>query len=174
MRHKYLECGKIINTHGFRGAVKLESWCDSPQVLAQMRDIWLLEGEEYRKVSVQSASVLGKFVIAKLDGVDTEEKANSLRNLIIYAPRDSFRLPEGGYFLADILQLPVKDVDSGQILGTVDAVDTRGKTNYFQIKTQDGEALLPDIPQFVVRVDVDDAVYVRPIPGLLDGGAENI
>ena len=29
----YLEIAKIINTHGVRGAVKLEPWCDSPDVL---------------------------------------------------------------------------------------------------------------------------------------------
>ena len=32
----------------------------------------------------------------------------------------------------------------------------------------------PAVPQFVVRMDPDDAVYVRPIPGLLDGGGERV
>ena len=33
-RTEYLECGKIINTHGVKGVVKAESFCDSPKVLA--------------------------------------------------------------------------------------------------------------------------------------------
>ncbi|MBQ4137737.1 MAG: 16S rRNA processing protein RimM, partial [Clostridia bacterium] len=31
-KEKYLECGKIINTHGVRGNLKIESWCDSLDV----------------------------------------------------------------------------------------------------------------------------------------------
>ena len=34
MKHTYLTCGKIVSTHGVRGAVKAEPWCDSPAVLA--------------------------------------------------------------------------------------------------------------------------------------------
>ena len=34
-KKKYLECGKIVNTHGVKGAVKLESWCNSPYDLAE-------------------------------------------------------------------------------------------------------------------------------------------
>ena len=33
---QYLECGKIVNTHGVRGAVKLEAWCDYPETLADL------------------------------------------------------------------------------------------------------------------------------------------
>ena len=39
MKKEYLECGKIINTHGVAGGVKLESWCDSPDVLADLERV---------------------------------------------------------------------------------------------------------------------------------------
>ena len=45
MKQPYLECGKIINTHGFRGAVKLENRCDSPSVLASLRRIYFCEAD---------------------------------------------------------------------------------------------------------------------------------
>ncbi|MBO7376072.1 MAG: 16S rRNA processing protein RimM, partial [Clostridia bacterium] len=38
---RYLECGRIINTHGVYGKVKLESWCDSPEVLASVGTLYL-------------------------------------------------------------------------------------------------------------------------------------
>ena len=34
MKKRYLETGKIVNTHGVTGEVKVQSWCDSPEVLA--------------------------------------------------------------------------------------------------------------------------------------------
>lgn len=173
MKHEYLECGKIINTHGFRGAVKLESWCDTPNVLAGLGAFWFAERDGYRSVAVKRASALGAFVVAELSGVETEDAANALRGMTVYAPRAAFSLPEGGYFLADVVGLPVKNVDSGELIGTVTSVDTRGRANLFTVKTPNGDALLPDVPQFVIRVDVEDAIYVRPIKGLLDGEAEN-
>ena len=41
-KEQYLECGKIINTHGVRGACKIESWCDSPKVLAAQKRVFSL------------------------------------------------------------------------------------------------------------------------------------
>ena len=57
MKQPYLECGKIINLHGFRGAVKMESYCDSPAVLAHLGTLWFREGTGYRPVRVLRASV---------------------------------------------------------------------------------------------------------------------
>lgn len=174
MKHEYLECGKIINVHGFRGAVKLESWCDSPRDLAALPTLWFAENGGYRPVSVRKASVLGVFVVAELEGIDTEDAANALRGKIVFAARSDFALPPDGYFLADVIGLPVRHAGTGETLGTVISVDTRGKSNLFTVRTAHGDELLPDVPAFVERVDADDAVYVRPIPGLLDGGAENV
>ena len=41
MNKNYLECGKIINTHGIKGALKVESWCDSPYILAELERVFL-------------------------------------------------------------------------------------------------------------------------------------
>lgn len=174
MKHEYLECGKIINTHGFRGAVKLESFCDTPRDLAALPAFWLEEKGIYHPLKVLKASVFGLFVIAELDGVTDEDKANALRGKLVYAAREDIRLAEGAFFLADVIGLPVKHAETGETLGTILSVDTRGKNALFTVKTQFGEALLPNVAEFVKKVDVEDAVYVRPIPGLLDGGSENV
>ncbi len=174
MKHAYLECGKIINTHGFRGAVKLESFCDRPRDLAALPVFWLEEKGSYRSVKVNKASVLGMFVIAELEGVTDEDAANALRGRIVYAAREDLKLPDDAFFLVDVIGLPVRHFETGEELGKILSVDTRGKNALFTVKTPGGEALLPNVPAFVKRVDIEDAVYVAPIPGLLDGGAENV
>ena len=78
MRLSYLPCGKIINTHGFRGTVKAESWCDSPDVLAGLAQIYLRAGEVYRPLRVLHASVFKQFVILELDGIMTIEEAEDI------------------------------------------------------------------------------------------------
>ena len=33
----YLEIAKIINTHGIRGDLKLDLWCDSPDTVKKIK-----------------------------------------------------------------------------------------------------------------------------------------
>ena len=174
MKQPYLECGKIINLHGFRGDVKLESWCDSPAVLASLGQLWFRQGEAYVPRRVLHASVFRQFVLARLEGIADEESANRLRGCVVYAAREDLPLPPGGCFVADLLGLPVRHADTGELLGTLTRVDQRGHADLYTVLTPHGEELLPAVPQFVVRADPDDAVYVRPIPGLLDGGWEPV
>lgn len=169
----YLECGKIINIHGFRGTVKLESWCDSPDILADLSTLWLLEKGEYRPLSVKSASVFRQFVLMDLVGVDSEEKANALRNTVVYAAREDLPLEEGDHFIVDLIGMEVRDADSGEHLGILADVNTRSARDLYIVRTEKGDYMVPAVPEFVVRID-EDAIYIRTIPGLLDGGAENV
>ena len=111
---------------------------------------------------------------ALLEGIADEESANRLRGCVVYAAREDLPLPPGGCFVADLLGLPVRHADTGELLGTLTRVDQRGHADLYTVLTPHGEELLPAVPQFVVRADPDDAVYVRPIPGLLDGGGEPV
>lgn len=174
MKKDYLECGKIINTHGFRGTVKLEHRCDSPEVLASLKTLFFSENGNYRPVRVLHASVFRQFVLMELEGVETEETANRLRNTVVYAKRSDIPLEEGDVFIADLLDLPVKHADTGELLGVLADVDTRSARALYLVRTKDGEFLVPAVDEFVVRIDVEDAIYIRPIPGLLGPGAENV
>jgi len=174
MKQSYLECGKIINIHGFRGALKLESWCDSPEVLASLSKLWFFEDGKYVSKRVIRASVFKQFVIAQLEGIEDEESANRQRGKVVYAAREDLPLEEGDYFIADLIGLPVRHADTGEELGTLVRVDPRAHGDLYTVKTPQGEAMLPAVPEFVIRLDPDDAVYVRPIPGLLDGGADQV
>ena len=173
MKKTHLECGKIINTHGFRGTVKLESWCDSPEILADLPILWFSQGSGYVSRRVLHASVFKHFVLMDLEGIDSEESANALRNTVVYAARADLPLEEGDFFIVDLLGLAVRHADSGEPLGEL--VDIKsGAVDLYTVRTAQGDFLVPAVPEFVVKIDPDDAVYIRPIPGLLDGGAENV
>ena len=174
MKQAYLECGKIINTHGFRGTVKLESWCDSPDVLADLETVWLEKNGAYTPKRVLHASVFRQFVLMDLEGVDSEDAANALRNTVVFAAREDLPIEDGAVFIVDLIGLPVRHADSGEVLGTLKDVNTRGAQDLYIVKTATGEYMVPAVSEFVVKIDTDDAVYIRPIPGLLDGGSENV
>ena len=174
MKQAYLECGKIINTHGFRGTVKLESWCDSPEVLADLEQLWFLQNGAYVAKRVLRASIFRQFVLMDLEGVTSEDAANALRNTVVYAAREDLPLEEGDAFIVDLIGLPVKDADSGEVIGKLIDINTRGVRDLYIVRNEGGDHMVPAVPEFITKIDVEDAIYIRPIPGLLDGGAENV
>ena len=166
MKQPYLECGKIINIHGVRGGLKAESYCDTPRVLASLPQLFLKKNGNYEAHKVAKASVGAGKVLVYLADVDTMDKALLLKGKTLYAKREDLPLPEGAHFIADLIGLPLVDVDTGRVYGEITAVDDMPSSEMYTVKTPKGrEILFPAIPQFVVRVDVDTGVYIRPIEG---------
>ena len=166
-KKQFLECGIIINTHGVRGAVKLESLCDSPEVLASLERVFVLEGGKYREIEVKETSIFKQFVLATLEGVDDMDKAIAMKGTTLYANRDDFELGEGDYFIADLLGLPVIDNIDGKVYGKIKDVINRGASDIYVVTTSTGERMMPVVDEFVKRVDLESGVYVETIPGLL-------
>jgi 16S rRNA processing protein RimM len=166
--NKYIECGKIINTHGCRGAVKLESWCNTPEDLAALKKIFVRENGKYTKKKVLKASVFKQFVILELKEITDMEAALSLKGAILYAQREDFKLDDGEFFLTDLIGLDVIDVDNARIYGKVKDIINRGASDIYVVDTPNGERMIPAVDEFIVKVDVTKGVFVKTIPGLLD------
>lgn len=166
MRQKYLECGKIINTHGIDGAVKLECWCDSPEVLADLEVVYFKSEDNYEGRRVLRGSVFKSFVIAKIEGIPDIDTAQSQVGRVIYADRDDIALEDGDHFIADLIGLDIIHADSGVKLGRLREVINRGASDIYVIDTPDGECMMPAVDEFVIEIDIDKAIYVRPIEGM--------
>jgi 16S rRNA processing protein RimM len=166
-KKKYLECGKIINTHGVWGEVKLESFCDTPKVLAELSRVFVREGNSYKQIKVLKTSVFKQFVIASLEGVSDMDTAIAMKGTVLYAAREDFKLDEGDYFIADLIGLDVIDDESGHVYGRIADVINRGASDIYVVKTAGGERMMPAVPEFVKKIDVDSGIFVKVIPGLL-------
>lgn len=164
----YIECGKIVNTHGCHGGVKLESWCNSPEDLADLEEIYFRSGESYQSRKLLKASVFKQFVVATLEGVDTMDQAIALKGRTIYARREDFALEEEEYFIADLVGLDVMDAETETIYGKLSEVINRGASDIYVVNTPNGERMIPVVPEFVDHVDVKRGIFVRPIDGMLD------
>ena len=166
--NQYLECGKIVNTHGVKGAVKLESWCDSPDTLADLEYIYFKVNGSYIEKRILSASVFKRHVIACLEGVNDIDTAASLKETVIYADRDDIPLNEGDFFITDLIGLPVIDADNGIEYGKVSEVFNTGASDIYTVKTEDGERMIPAVPEFIIEIDLERGIFVRPIEGMFD------
>ena len=166
----YLEVAKIINTHGVRGAVKLELWCDGPQTFKKIKRVFLANGTEYE---VSDVKTVGAFVVCSLSGIATVEDAIKLKNKILLAKREDIPLPKGSHFICDLIGLPVKDAASDEVYGVLTDVLRPALQEIYEITTPGGaKVLMPAVPSFIASIDTDDAVYVTPIDGFFNGDDE--
>lgn len=165
---EYLECGRVQNTHGCHGWIKVESYCDTPAVLASLPVVYRRLAGQYIPVRVLETGRKQDAVLMHLEGIDDMDVAERLKTETLYAARADIPLSDGGYFLADLPGLPVTDADSGRVYGTVKEISFAGGREMLIVKTPTGDRLLPMVDAFLVRVDVESGVYVRPIPGLLE------
>ena len=167
MKKEYLEAGKIVTTHGIRGEVKIMPYTDSPELLAEFDRLFI--GKDHKEVFIERSRVFKNTVIAKIEGVDTPEAAEKLRNKVLYMHRDDLELDEDTYFIQDLIGLEVKDADTQQVYGRITDVMQTGANDVYVIKGEDREYLVPAIADVVVSTDVDGGVMIiRPLDGLFD------
>lgn len=169
MKKQYLECGKIVSTHGVRGEVRVQPWCDSPDFLCAFPVVYLQKGA--RQMQVERARENKNMVLLKLRGVDTMDDAQALRGQIIYIDRaDAPPDEEGVYFIQDLIGLRVVDADTGRVWGKLTDVMQTGANDVYVLKDETGcERLFPAIPQVVLETDIDAGVMrIRPLPGLFE------
>ena len=162
---EYPECGKIVNTHGCHGGVKVEQWCDSPAVFAALPAVYLKKGDGFEKKKVKRAAISRNMVFADLEGVDTMEAADALRGTVLYAKREDLKIPEGVLLIAEMIGLPVYHAQSGEQLGVLKDVIHPAATDIYVISTPGGEAMMPVVREFVKRVE-ETGIYVSPIEGM--------
>ena len=170
---RFIECGKIINTHGCRGDVKVEPWTDTPRDLIDLGRVFMGDGEDKKEIKILRGSVMqGRFLMLTLEGINDMNAADALRNTVLYAAREDFHLAEGQYFLSDAIGLPVLDTREGRegnLLGTVTDISPNAASDIYTVQTPDGvDVLVPAIPVFVTEVIPGECVRMAPIDGMFE------
>lgn len=169
MKKKYLECGKIVTTHGIAGEVRLQPWCDTADELSGIKKLYL-DPDGKQPICIVRARSHKNMVILKIKDIDTVEQAVLYRNRVLYVDRRSLDLGEGEYFVQDLLGMKVYDVDNGKLYGTITDVLETGANNVYELTADDGsKKLVPAIPQVVIERDIDaEIMKIRPLEGLFD------
>lgn len=167
MPQKFLQVGKIVGTHGVRGEMRVQPWCDSPEFLAGFKKLYTDKNGE--GVLCVKSRAHGNICLIKADTVNSIEEAERLRGKVLYIGRSDCKLPEGSYFIEDIIGCTAVDFDTAAEYGSVVDVSQTGANDVWHIKYNGNEYLIPNVPEFVKRVDIDEGkVYITPLKGTFD------
>ncbi len=164
---QYLEAAQIINKRGLRGEVKVDCYCDSLDVLCDIKTLYLDENGE-KPLKVLAAKPYRGFVYLTIEGITSSDEADRMRGKILYADRNDIPVEEGSFFIEDLLGLDVIDSDNGKVYGKIADVFNSGASDIYTVCDGVKNYYIPAVDEFIIETDLEKGVFIRPIPGMFD------
>ncbi len=165
---KFLEVGKINNTHGIKGEMKLELWCDDIDFLKQL-EVLYFDAEGKAPVKLISARKQKNHAVIKLEGIDSVEKAQLLKGRVLYCNRDDTEIAEGSNYIADIIGCYVVDIDTDEEYGQVKDVLNYGSCDIYDVESRGRHYLVPVTPDIICEINTQfQVIKIKRMKGLFD------
>ena len=162
-KKEFIEIGKIINTHGVLGEVKIEPWSDSIKTFKGIKTYYI-DGKPFVATKVRD---FNQFVLIKFEEVKDMNEALKIKNKVLFVKRSDLKIEEGKILRCDIIGLPVIDKNTNTNYGIVKDILDYPAHSIFVIDYNNKEVLLPNVSQFVNEIN-DKCVYITPIEGFFE------
>jgi 16S rRNA processing protein RimM len=164
-----LEAGKIVNTHGLRGEVKVVAWTDYPEDFEDIEYVYVKRKTGDEKLHISSIKYQKNNLIVKFAEIKDINEAEKYKNQVIYVERDMLgELPEGVHYIADLLGSTVVDVN-GEKIGVIEDVFNTGANDIYDVKREGKKnMLIPVINDVVKNIDIENKIITVEIMEGLD------
>jgi 16S rRNA processing protein RimM len=164
MEKRFLEAGQIVNTHGIKGEVKVQSWCDNPEFLLQF-DYFHIGSE---KVNVISKRIHSGMILVLFEGVDNIDKAIAMKNKVLLIDRALISLAHGQHFVTDLIGLEVFDLRTNNQIGILHDILHLPASDVYVVQNNSEQYLIPATGGFIENVDIGmGTITVNTIKGML-------
>lgn len=150
--------GKLVNTHGIKGEVRIISNFKYKDIIFKKDNIVYINNIEYKILSYRVHKMYDMLMLENINSIDDALK---LKGHNVYVDRDKYDL---GILNEDLIGLNVYDNDicKGKIVDILEGVK-------YDILVVDGgnRHLIPNIPEFIKSIDLDNKkIYINYIKGL--------
>jgi 16S rRNA processing protein RimM len=172
MEEQWLTVGKVVNTHGIRGELKVVPQTDFPEArFAEGSELTLVQPETLQRltVEVQGARLHKNMYIVKLKGYDNINDAEKYKGWLLKVSKEQLaELDEGEYYHFEIIGCRVV-TEEGQELGVITEILSPGANDVWTVQPPKGkQILIPVIDDVVIDVDAGNkTVTVRLMEGLI-------
>lgn len=169
---RWFNVGKIVNTHGLQGEVRVISSTDFAEDRYQVGNpVYLFrEKQEPLKLIIASHRVHKNFNLLTFEGYYNVDHVEIFRNGILKIKESQLTdLAEDEFYFHEIIGCIVY-TDEGEEIGPINEILTPGANDVWVVKRPKGKDLLiPYIEQIVKKVDIENRkVIITPMEGLLD------
>lgn len=165
---QYLEVGKLNNTHGIKGELKMLLWCDDINYLKQFKTLYL-DSKGERPVKVASVRAQKDMAIIKLDGVNSIDDALTLKGKILYGDRNDAEIDDGANYIADLIGCQVVDIETDKVYGRVIDVLNYGSCDIYDTQGSGKHILIPATDDIVKEINTEyKVIRIKAMKGLFD------
>ncbi|GLB46831.1 ribosome maturation factor RimM [Philodulcilactobacillus myokoensis] len=157
---KYYTIGKIINTHGIKGEVKVASITDFPDQRFKIgNDVYINHNHVDKKLTIDGVRMHQQFILLHFKNYDSINDVELFKQDSLKISEDQLSdqdLKPGEYYYHQIIGLNVVDNDNHHI-GVINDIMSTGANDVWVVKRKNKpELLLPKIPQVIKKVDLDN------------------
>lgn len=169
---KWFNVGKIVNTHGLRGEVRVLSQTDFPEKRFQKGSelaVFKQGDKEGTLVTVAAHRTHKTFDLLTFEGRPSIEDVEPFKGSVLKVHESHLgELDEGEFYFYEIVGCEVKTV-SGETIGKVTEVLTPGANDVWVVKGDNKEFYIPYINDVVKSIDKDKKlIVIEPMEGLLE------
>ena len=161
---RYIEFGKIVNTHALKGEIKVYSYTDNVKNILALKEVYISD----IRYEVEKSRYNNNMFTFKLKGVDNINAAEAMVNLnILRRVTDEELNAENSYFIQDLLNTKVY-LGNGEEFGILTDVFQTGANDVYEVTKKDGGAiLLPAIESVIKDVNLEEnKIIVHIMEGL--------
>lgn len=166
---EYTIVGKIINTHGIKGEVKVYPLTDEIERFSYLGKAYI--GDLKEKTKIKTVRYHKGFPIIAFEGFDDINEILRFKDEYIYIDdRDRIILSENQYFIYDLIDCEVFDMEKKKIGYIYDVLQNISNDVYVvKDDLNNKEYLIPAIKEFIRHVDIDNKVImIDPIEGMIE------
>lgn len=163
MNSNLIIIGKILNTHGIKGTLKVQPITGDINRFSYLKYVVIDEN----RIDVKKCEIRKDLVYMDLLGYEDINKVLKFKGKYIYVyPEDRMKLREGEYFQDDIIGLKCFDME-GNYLGKVKSIIENPVHDIYEVLTEDGKSsFVPAISQFVKEINLENGITINPIKGM--------
>ena len=165
----YIKVGKIINTHGIKGELKVYPLTNDIYRFDHLKTAFL--GDKKLKVEVEKVKYYKDLVILKFKEFNNINQVLSFKENFIYVDAEGkIDLTKGQYFIFDIIDCIVFDT-KGKKIGIVTEVIQLSSNDIYIVKDieKSKEYLIPAVEEFFIDIDIaNKKIVIDPIEGMIE------
>ncbi|WP_214783800.1 ribosome maturation factor RimM [Exiguobacterium sp. s183] len=166
----WLYVGKIANTHGLKGEVKILAATDFPEERFKKGNTLFLDVDgRKQEMTITTYRPHKQFHLVTFKGFENINLIEKYKGLKLYVHAEHVHnLSENEYYYHEIIGCEA--IVDGESIGVIDDIFETGANDVWVIKRPGkSDALIPYIESVVKEIDVEEKrVVITPIPGMID------
>ena len=164
---KMLKVGKIVNTHGIKGDLKVLPLTDYMERFEELDWVYMDCNDE--RFYIENVRYMPTAVLLSFKGYKDINLVKGFKDKYLFIDENQRRdLPGDTYYIADIIGLDVYTIKD-EYIGRVKDIIQTGSNDVYVIKGEGGrEIMIPAVEEFILKICLEERkVIIDPIEGMV-------